>query len=548
MWILGITSPLSLNSAAALLLDGKIIASAEEERFTRVKRAAGFIPHNSIEYVLNQANIRHDDIEKIAIGAEGPSNENELDRFCAISAACGSLTTVGAEKEKRTWKVTMMKQRKLMDYLNRNFEKSEIYFVTHHLAHAASACYVSGFKKSLFFTPDGRGEFESGLLGIFHDDEFEVVKRLHINESLGKMYSDFTTSLGWTRSLEEGKVMGLAPYGKPKESLEDIAIVKNDLKLKIDFEKIKSLKIESNGSDPTKDERKDIAATAQHLLEKCVLPQIDYLVSISGITNLCLAGGTALNIDLNGRILESTQIKNIFIQPASSDAGTALGAALFIHKQYSDKKIEKMEHPYLGPEYDDDKIKKDIVDSGLKYEELSNVAKEVAELISKNKVIGWMQGRAELGPRALGNRSLLANPTDPDMWKKVNSVKGRESWRPLAPSIMEENIDDFFVNHNSKSPFMLLKFQAKKEKISQIPAVVHVDGSSRPQTVSKKTNNLYWNLIKEFKKIQGVPLLLNTSLNLRGEPIVNNPQDALETLFLSNIDYVCIGKYLVSKN
>ncbi|MGI0009793.1 MAG: carbamoyltransferase C-terminal domain-containing protein, partial [Nitrosopumilaceae archaeon] len=283
----------------------------------------------------------------------------------------------------------------------------------------------------------------------------------------------------------------------------------------------------------------------QHLLEKCVLQLVDYLTSISNNSKLCLAGGVALNIDMNGAILKSGLIKEMFVQPAAHDSGCALGAALYLHRQYSSKKSSPMKHAYWGPEYSNDEIKQDIIDSGLRYHELDDVAAEIADLISKNKMVGWMQGRAEFGPRALGNRSLLANPTKPDMWKKVNKIKKREYWRPLAPSIIEDKVDEFFVNHNNMSSFMLLKFQVKENKIAEIPAVVHVDGSARPQTVSKETNILYWNLINEFEKIQGVPVLLNTSLNLKGEPLVNNPQDALEALFFSDIDYLCIGKYLV---
>ena len=544
MWILGITSPGSLNTAAVLVNNGKIIASAEEERFVRIKHAHSVYPHYSIEYVIKKAGIKLNDIDKIAVGwGISPDSHYEIRKNIQVSLSSGSKYD-----EPNYWRIMINRDRKFMGYLQHDFKNAEIVYVPHHLAHAASTCYVSGFDKSIFVTTDGRGDTESGLLGIFENDTFEVTKSMRIDESLGAMYRQFTQQLGWQPSLDEGKVMGLAPYGKPIPSMDDIAKVTPDQKIQIDWDKITSIKYSSNKTDPTKDERKDIAATAQNLLEKCVLALVKNLVETTGIDKICLAGGTALNIDMNGAILESGLVKDIFVQPAANDAGTALGAALYVHKQNSSKKIEPMKHAYLGPEFDDDEIEIDIKDSGLKYRKLSNVAEEVAELISQNKIIGWMQGRSEFGPRALGCRSLLANPTDMEMWKKVNVVKDREYWRPLAPSILEESMDEYFNNFGAKSPFMLLKFKVKEEKIPKIPAVVHVDGSARPQSVSGDTNQMYYDLIKKFEEIQGVPILMNTSLNLRGVPIVNNPQDALETLAFSKMDYMCIGNYLVSRN
>lgn len=545
MWILGITHPLSVNTAAVLLKDGEIVAAIEEERFTRIKHAPNAIPHNSIMHMLKKANIKPSDVDKIALGAEGPHEEKDIRRYVNVGVWSGSTYSF----ENWYWRTIHRKEVELRKYLHHYFGNAELFFVPHHLAHAASACYVSGFNKSMFLSIDGRGEHESGLLGIYEDGEFEVIKRLRLDESLGIMYSNFTGVLGYREHTDEGKVMGLAPYGKPKEPLEDIAKTTKDFRIDIDNNKIRSLhSIKFGGADPTKDDRKNVAASAQHLLEKCVLPLVEYLKSISGNSKLCLAGGVALNIDMNGAILESGLIKEIFVQPASHDSGCALGAALYVHRQFSSKMPSQMKHAYWGPEYEPDEIKQDIIDSGLKYKELDDVASEVANLISKDKIIGWMQGRAEFGPRALGHRSLLANPTNPDMWKKVNRIKNREYWRPLAPSIMEEKANEFFIDHNNKSPFMLLKFQVKENQLDKIPAVVHVDGSARPQTVSKETNPLYWNLLNEFSKTVGVPVLLNTSLNLRGEPIVNNPQDGLETFLFSDMDYLCIDKYLVYKD
>jgi len=541
VYILGITHPISWNTAAVLLEDGRIIAAAEEERFVRIKRAPRMIPRNSIEFVIKTANLKPNDIDKIAISWEGPHNEEDIDTAITKGISSGS----SEDTEKKFWKESLEKEKTLMSYLHRYFDKSKIFFISHHLAHAASACLVSGFKKSLFFTPDGRGEFESGLIGIYENGEFEIIRKLAIAESLGNMYAGFTESIGYKPHIDEGKTMGLAPYGTPLKSMMDIARVNSDNKILIDWDKIYSLhSTKFDGRDPTQDDRKNIAATAQNLLEKCALSIVSNLTEITGNSNLCLAGGTALNIDMNGVLIESGLIKEIFIQPAAHDAGCALGAALYLHQQYSSVKPSPMKHAYWGLDIDDKQIEQTIKKSGLKFEELEDIT-TVAELISENKIIGWIQGRAEFGPRSLGSRSLLANPTNPEMWKKVNEVKGREYWRPLAPSITEEKVDEFFVNHNIKSPFMLLRFKVKKE--SEIPAVVHVDGSARPQTVSKDTNAIYWDLLKEFENITGVPVILNTSLNLKGDPIVNTIDDGLKMLENSAINYLCVQNYLIHK-
>ena len=343
--------------------------------------------------------------------------------------------------------------------------------------------------------------------------------------------------------------MGLAPYGSPIKSLIDIAKIDKNGKIIIDGQRLTGLGQNSfSGDDPTKDERKDIAATAQYLLEKCALSLVEQLKEVSNISKICLSGGSALNIDMNSKILNSDGIDDIFIQPASSDAGTALGAALYVHHQYSSKKICTMEDAYLGPEIIHSDVEEYLENSCIAYKQLSDVPNEIAKILSENKIVAWIQGRAEFGPRALGSRSLLANPANPEMWKKLNKVKGREYWRPLAPSVIEEKTSNYFSNKKPKSPFMLLSSTVKNEQKEKIPAVVHVDGTARQQTVSKKSNQLYWDLLNEFEKINGVPVLINTSLNLPREPIVNSIQDGLKTFFSSEIDYLCIGNYLITKD
>jgi carbamoyltransferase len=546
MIVLGLTHPISWNSAAVLLLDDKIVGAAEEERFVRIKHAPRMIPYHAIEYVLRQANIRHNDVDAVAIGWQGPRTISEAQ----LASSSRSLRIpYTAETERDFLTQSAEKESIFMNFLHHEFRNSRVFFVKHHLAHAASACYPSGYDRSMFLTIDGRGEFESGLMGIYDHGEFEVLRSFDLNESLGNMYSHFTALIGLREHTDEGKVMGLAAYGNPVQSLLDIASF-NDDRIEIDWGKIGSLfsAYRDYAGDPTKDARKDLAATVQHLLEKCAIRLVERLQQVSGSRNICLAGGCALNIDMNGAILSSGLVRDIFVQPASHDAGCALGAALYIHHRFSSSKLKTMEHAYLGPKLGDSETKSYLDNCGLKYTVLSDIPSEIAELISKNKIVGWVQGRAEFGPRALGSRSMLANPTDPRMGKLVNKAKGREYWRPLAPSVTEEAAPGFFCNPYVKSPFMLLRFAVREERVKDVPAIVHIDKSARPQTVSRENNQLFWNLLTAFQRIKGVPMLINTSLNLSGEPIVNNIQDAVKTLYCSEMDSLCVGKYLVFKS
>lgn len=543
MFILGLTHPVLDNSTAVLIEDGKIIAVGEEERFVRKKHAPKVIPINGIDFILKYAKINYDDIEHIAIGWSGPHKEDEINEYSRNAMLRGWIT----QFEKKVWFESFGKEKMLINFLNKRFPKAKISFVRHHLAHAASACYVGGFEKSLFITLDGRGELESGIMGIYDGGEFEIIRSLDLDESLGTLYGNFTELCGFREHWEEGKTMGLAPYGRPIKSLLDIVKIKKESKILIDWDRIYSLirNKKFDGKDPTKDIRKDYASTAQYLLEKCVLFLVSELKVNFDIDRICLSGGSALNIDMNGRLLSEGLVNNIFVQPASHDAGVALGAALIVHHENSSIKPQSMVHTYLGVEEHGEEVEKFLKKSNIKYQKLEDTPGEIAELLSNNNIIGWMQGRAEYGPRALGARSILANPSDPKMWKIVNRIKGREYWRPLAPSIVEEHLGKFFENYNVKTPYMLLRFLVKENKVQEIPSVVHVDGSSRPHSVSKVTNNLYWNLLNEFRKKNGCPILLNTSLNLAGEPLVNSTQDALNTLKNSEIDYLCIDNFLI---
>ena len=539
MIILGITHPISSTTAAALVRDGEILSSVEEERFTRIKQAPRMLPFNAIDWCLKNSGISYDDVDIIAVGWDGYSSKKEIEYHF----------TEHQKDEAVIWSECIGVEKIFLNFIKKRFKNSRIVNVRHHIAHAASSCLVSGFEKSLFLTLDGRGEHESGIMGIYENGDFQILRRISRYESLGELYSKFTSAIGFRAHFEEGKTMGLAPYGSPIKSLIDLVKIDKNGKIIIDGQRLMGLGQNSfPGDDPTKDERKDIAATAQYLLEKCALSLVEQLKEVSNISKICLSGGSALNIDMNSKILNSDGIDDIFIQPASSDAGTALGAALYVHHQYSSKKICTMEDAYLGPEIIHSEVEEYLENSCIAYKQLSDVPNEIAKILSENKIVAWIQGRAEFGPRALGSRSLLANPTNPEMWKKLNKVKGREYWRPLAPSVIEEKTSNYFSNKKPKSPFMLLSSTVKNEQKEKIPAVVHVDGTARQQTVSKKSNQLYWDLLNEFEKINGVPVLINTSLNLPREPIVNSIQDGLKTFFSSEIDYLCIGNYLITKD
>ena len=539
MYILGITHPISSTNAAVIVNDGEVISAVEEERFVRIKQAPKMFPFHSIDWCIKNAGINDKDIDIIGIGWDGYHDKEEIkNKFTEFQ-----------QDEKNLFIECFELEKNFLKYLKNRFPSAKIIFVRHHLAHAASSCFVSGFDKSLFLTLDARGEYESGLVGIYDKGDFEIIRRLSRYESVGHFYSQMTNLIGFKGHFDEGKTMGLAPYGKPIESLLDLIQTHDTGRIEIDGSKLASIKNQFKflGSDPTKDERKNIAATAQFLLEKTATHLVKNIQEVSSENKICLAGGTALNIDMNSRILEMDNIKDIFIQPASGDAGTALGAALYLHHQFSSKKITPMKHVFLGPQIDEDEVIDYLKKSCIAYETLSNIPQEIAEIINQDRIVAWVQGKAEFGPRALGSRSLLGNARKKEMWLKMNKVKHREYWRPLAPSIIEEKASEFFES-KTKSPFMLLGSKVKDKKIESIPAVVHVDKTARHQTVNKNDNRLYWELLNEVGKNDDMPIIINTSLNLKGDTIVNSLQDALRTFYSSEIDNLCIGKVLISKS
>jgi carbamoyltransferase len=432
-------------------------------------------------------------------------------------------------------------------------------FVDHHLAHAISAYAYSGFDEAAVVVMDGRGAWEATTIWHGQDGRLELVLTIPFPDSVGYFYSAFTEFLGFQPNSDEWKVMGLAPYGKPGIDLSPF------IDLSVPPYHVHTRQLAVNGAAPLArvtsllgparvpeseidDRHKDIAYAAQDVCEIAMMNVVRMAIEKTKCRNLCLAGGVALNSKANGKILASGLAEKFFVQPAASDDGVALGAALAPYLDHNGKLPNKpMRHGYWGPSFSDEAIESALHTYKLRYTRLADPASNAAELLSQGKILGWFQGRMEFGPRALGNRSILADPRDPEMNAKVNNaVKFREWWRPFAPSFKKEAAGEY-LESATDSPFMIVTAQVRPEKRMVIPSVTHVDGSARPQTVEKEINPLYWKLIDEFGKRTGVPVIMNTSFNLRGEAIVHTPTDAIRTFFSSGMDALIMGSFLAEK-
>ena len=546
---MGITAPISENTAACLLEDGRLVAFAEEERFTRVKHAPRMIPKKSIEYCLEQAGISLQDVDFIAVGWESVAKSWGKNIFANLKE--GNFKRM--IRENGAYLEYFLKMFRLKDYLSSLDETGEswkkIRYMPHHIAHAASALRFSGFEESIIISLDGVGEDNAGLLGYFRDGKIHTIRHVGINQSLGWLYAKATEICGFLPHSHEGKLMGLAAYGTPRENyLKNIAeLTDNGYILKKNWTRRLEKRFKKRKeNEKLTQEHKDLAASVQQFVEEAAARLAQYLYKKTKMRNICLAGGVALNCDMNSRLAQLNCFDNIFIQPVANDAGTALGAAAELYFQKTGKKCEPLTHSHYGPEYSNEEIEKILKETKLKYRKVSDLA-EVARKIYEGKIVGWFSGRMEFGPRALGGRSILANPSFPGIKDKINKeVKHREPWRPFAPSVLKEYAAQYFENYHS-SPFMLLTFQTKAEKIKDIQAAVHVDGTARVQEVSKKTNSKYYELISEFQKISGIPVLLNTSFNDRGEPICLSPKDALKTFYSTGIDALVLGDFILEK-
>lgn len=595
MYIIGI-SAFYHDSAACLLRDGKVVAAAQEERFTRKKHDASF-PRHAIQYCLNEAGITADQIENVVF-YEKPfvKFERLLETYLAF-APKGFKSFARSMplwvKDKLFQKSTLCNELKsvLGDDVN---WRDKLLFCEHHLSHAASAFYPSPFENAAVLTLDGVGEWTTTSVAIGNRSQLNVLKEIKFPHSLGLLYSAFTYYTGFKVNSGEYKVMGLAPYGQPRfaELIRNKLLkVADDGSFQLDmsyFSFATGLKMTNEkfhklfGGPPRISETDltqrdmDLAASVQKVTEEIIIKMAKSIANETGERNLCLAGGVALNCVVNGILLREKIFDNIWIQPASGDAGGALGAALSIwHLHHcNDRETsvgrDAMDGAYLGPWFTNDEIEAQLRSAGATYNKLEENAliDKVAEELANEKAIGWMQGRMEFGPRALGGRSIIADPRSPKMQQQLNlKVKYRESFRPFAPSILVEDVGEWFDLH-IESPYMLLVADVKKDKQismtkqeealfgveklnvprSYIPAVTHVDYSARVQTVHATTNPRYHALISKFKSITGCPVLVNTSFNVRGEPIVCSPRDAFNCFMGTELDILVIGKFILYKN
>ena len=590
--ILGI-SAFYHDSAASILIDGEIIAAAQEERFTRKKHDANY-PFNAIEFVLKFAKLQLSEVDHIVF-FEKPflKFERLLETYVAF-APKGFLSFSKAMpiwiKEKLFQKKLLFNKLKTHDA---EFKSDEnIFFSEHHLSHAASAFYPSPFTEAIVLTADGVGEWATTTVAIGKNNNLDIVKEIHFPHSLGLLYSAFTYYTGFKVNSGEYKLMGLAPYGSPiyLEKIMKLIDIKDDGSFRLDqkyFNYATGLTMTNKNfedlfgqkpRDPKKNDltqfHMDLAASIQKVTEEIMIKLAKSLREEYKIDNLCLAGGVALNCVANGKLFKEKIFKNIWVQPAAGDAGGSLGAALALwHKELGNKRTvlpnDKMKGSYLGGEFSQSQIEKELQQLSanfitLKYDQL---IEKTAELISEGNAIGWFQGRMEFGPRALGNRSIIGDPRSDIMQKILNlKVKYRESFRPFAPSILKEDVKDWF-NFVGESPYMLMVADINQEKKiemtesqkklfgidklnikrSEIPAVTHVDYSSRLQTVNKETNPKYYDLISKFKEKTSCPIIINTSFNVRGEPIVRSPTDAFNCFMGTELDYLVIGNCILDK-
>ncbi|MFH1559583.1 MAG: carbamoyltransferase [Patescibacteria group bacterium] len=570
MYILGISCCYH-DSSAALLKDGKIVAAAEEERFTRKKHDTAF-PVNAINYCLKSQKISIDQIKYVGF-YEKPFIKFERILYQHLQMFPWSLKTF--LNSMPSWineKLRVIRAlRKKIKY------KGDVLFVEHHLAHAASSFFPSPFEKAAILTIDGVGEWTTTAFGVGKKNSIELKKQIQFPHSLGLLYSTITAYLGFSVNNSEYKVMGLAPYGDMNKKtnpyykkLKKVIDVKPDGSFRLNMryfryhylDRMPSKKLEKllNGPTAKKDARmtsrhKDIAAALQLITEEVILKILSHIHEKTGRKNLVLAGGVALNSVLNGKILKNTPFERIWIQPNASDGGTSLGVALFIyHNVLGRENRARQKHASLGPEFSTAQIKAFLKKRKIKHARFSSsrqLIKKTARLILDNQVVGWFQGRMEWGPRALGNRSILANPANPKAKALLNKkVKHREKFRPFAPVVPQDDASRYFDCDQpipEPADFMLMVYPVKKKWREKIPSVTHVDSSGRLQTIRRFQNPLYYDLIKEFGRLSGIPVLINTSFNIRGEPIVCSPSHAYKCMMGTGIDYLVMDKFLIRR-
>lgn len=559
VYILGLNC-IGHDASASLLKNGEVIASAMEERFSGIKKDRSF-PIKAINFCLDFANICIDDIDvitfymipklyydKMVIHYLGKNYPKSIPLFEGLLNR--ALKFNGVEREIR-------------DRLNYH---KKIYFCNHHNGHIALSFFLSEFTEAAVISIDGAGEITSTVLGEVKNNKIKVFKEVDFPNSLGMLYNAVTYYLGFNHVSDQGKVMGLSAYGDSSKYIDGfrkVLILKDDGTYELDFDYfefqnkrdtwISDKFLYSFGKrrlpyEEIEKRHEDVAAALQRRLEEVYFHMATYLKEKTNMKYLCLAGGVALNSVANGKLLQKEYFEDIFVPPPTGDDGLSIGAPLYYNFcVLENKKRYPLVSPFLGPEYSNDEILKTIKKYNLKYYRSNDVCKETAILLSNNKIIGWFQGRMEIGPRALGNRSIIANPGLINVKELLNSrVKFREPFRPFAPSILEEDVKDWF-EYDHPAPFMLFVFKIKEDKRGIIPGVTHVDGTGRLQTINKEFNERYYNLINEFKKITGIPIVVNTSFNIKDNPIIESPTDAIKCFLGNGIDCLVMGDFIINK-
>ena len=570
MYTLGINAAFH-DSAACLVQDGRIVAAAEDERFTRIKHgkrpvpfSAWELPYHAIDYCLERAGIALPHVDHVAYA---------FDPFLLLGARRDDATIelpLEPSAHATTWEspwdplflsYIVNAPRQLAHgaplHLRHRFRGARPdgpfhwHFVPHHVAHAASAFLPSPFTEAAVMTLDGRGERATTAYFAGSGTCLDPLGEVRMPNSLGLLYEEVTSYLGFLHSSDEYKVMALASYGEPRyvDHFREIVELQDDGRYLTHPAHLEDRfgPARLRGA-PLEPRHYDIARSLQMALEESVLELACWLSRTTHAEHLCLAGGVALNCVMNARLRDRGPFRDVWVQPAAGDAGTALGAALHVDARERGGAVsrETMEHPFLGPAYSDEEIETVLQRAKLRYRRLDDVADETAALLAAGKIIGWFQGHMEFGPRALGARSILASPIPADMQARLNELKDREDFRPVAPVVLEDQADAWFVNARP-SPFMLFVFDVRPEKADRIPAVRHVDGTARVQTVNRAQHPVYYDLLSAFARRTGVPVLINTSFNTRGEPIVCTPRDAIECFWTSPLDALVIGSFLLEK-